>query len=119
MAYHHRKLTKRKKKHLAIRRKIQGTAERPRLTLFRSNRDIYAQLIDDTVGNTILSIDTREEKEKGIPASIAIAKKIATQIKNKKIKAVYLYSAGYPYHGRVKAFLQTVQAQLAPKTKNE
>ena len=105
--------------YLAIRKKIQGTAARPRLTIFRSNRDTYAQVIDDNTGRTILAIDTRKEPKKGIPASIAIAKKIATQIKAKKITTVYLDSAGYPYHGRVKAFLQTVQAQLTSKTKNE
>ncbi len=93
-----------------IRKKILGTSDRPRLTIFRSARHIYAQLIDDTKGSTIVSASSIEESVKGGQAfdskksqAVHIGKLIAERAISKGVKKVVFDRNGYLYHGRVKA----------------
>lgn len=98
---------KRKKR---IRKKIFGTLERPRLTVFRSNRHIYAQLVDDGSGNTLVSASSldkafREETDAGDKTQVAekIGQTIASRAIDKGFKKVVFDRNGFLYHGRVKA----------------
>lgn len=102
-----KKEIRRKKIHKRIRKKVSGTLERPRLCIFRSNTQIYAQLIDDLSGKTILSSSSLEDgindqkinkKEKAKLVGSAIAKKAL----DNNITAVIFDRGGYLYHGRVK-----------------
>ena len=95
----------------SIRRKIQGTAERPRLSVFRSNRDIYVQLIDDVAGHTLVGTSTKEVETSGnkVEQSKAVGKKIAEMAKTKGIEAVVFDRGGYLYHGRVKALAEAAR----------
>lgn len=92
----------------SIRKKIQGTAERPRMSIFRSNRDIYVQLIDDTQGHTIASASSRGAGVDGnkTDQSKAVGQKIAEVAKAAGIEQVVFDRGGYLYHGRVKALAE-------------
>ena len=93
--------------HKRIRRKIAGTTERPRLAIFRSVAHIYAQVIDDTKGATLVSASTVDKGAKtnggNVAAAKAIGKLVAERAKEKGIKAVVFDRGGYQYHGRIKA----------------
>jgi large subunit ribosomal protein L18 len=93
--------------HKRIRRKVQGTAERPRLAIFRSVAHIYAQVIDDAKGSTLVSASSIEKATKtnggNVAAAKAIGKTVAERAKEKGIKRVVFDRGGYQYHGRVKA----------------
>ena len=93
--------------HKRIRRKLAGTTERPRLAVFRSVAHIYAQVIDDTQGSTLVSASSVDKaaKVKGgnIAAAKTIGKLVAERAKEKGIKQVVFDRGGYHYHGRVKA----------------
>jgi large subunit ribosomal protein L18 len=96
------------KRHLRIRKKIKGTAERPRLSIFRSNKNIYAQLIDDVAGITLASASSKDESLKANyggnkDAASAVGKLIAKAGVEKGIKSVVFDRSGYIYHGRVAA----------------
>lgn len=97
----------RNRMHKRIRRKVSGTAERPRLAVHFSNKNVYAQLIDDTAGNTLAAASTRDKKLDGAGASIASATKIGVAIaenaKAAKIENVVFDRGGFVYHGKVKA----------------
>ena len=105
------KREKLKKRHKAIRSRVSGTAEKPRLQVFRSLNHIYAQLIDDEVGKTILSESSfvkGEEKKSSkkktkTEEAFEVGENIAKKAKDKKIKKVVFDRKGYLYHGRVKA----------------
>jgi large subunit ribosomal protein L18 len=91
-----------------IRKKISGTAERPRLSVFRSNSEIYAQLIDDLAGATLLGTSSRSKaiaKEKGTKTVVSrlVGLEIARLAKDKGIEAVVFDRNGFKYHGRLKA----------------
>jgi len=96
---------------MRIRKKVMGTAERPRLTVFRSLNHIYAQLVDDLTGRTILTVSSmdkevapRVKETKGkIEAGKLVGKQIAARAKEKGIERVCFDRSGYLYHGRVKA----------------
>jgi len=101
------KSARRKKIQLRIRKKINGTAELPRLSVFRSNKEIYAQLIDDKAGVTLASASSREE---GVSKSVnkveqakEVGKTLAEKAKAENIANVVFDRSGYLYHGRVKA----------------
>ena len=101
-------LGRRKRRHLRVRNKVSGTPERPRLVVFRSSKHIYAQLVDDQRGVTLLgAADTSEGVQiegKGKTAkSFALGKLIAERAKAKGIAAVVFDRGGFKYHGRVKA----------------
>ncbi len=97
--------TKLNRRHKAIRTRVSGTAERPRLQVFRSLNHIYAQLIDDDKGETILTENDQKEKskKKKVERAFEVGKRIAEKAKEKKIKKVVFDRKGYLYHGRVKA----------------
>ena len=96
--------------HERIRKKVNGTEERPRLCVFRSNKHIYAQIVDDAKGSTLASACSRDAETKGevknggnIAAAKAVGKMVAKRAKEKGIEAVLFDRGGYIYHGRVKA----------------
>ena len=93
--------------HQRIRRKLSGTAERPRLAVFRSVAHIYAQVIDDTAGATLVSASSIDKgaRTKGgnVAAAKLIGKLVAERAKEKGVKSVVFDRGGYQYHGRVKA----------------
>ena len=96
----------RTKKKLRIRRKITGSTEKPRLSIFRSARHMYAQIIDDSKGVTLVSASTLDvDGQKGSNKSTAsaIGKEIAKRALAKKIEAVVFDRNGYLFHGRIKA----------------
>jgi large subunit ribosomal protein L18 len=93
--------------HQRIRRKLTGSPERPRLAVFRSVAHIYAQVIDDSRGQTLVSASSVDKGAKtnggNIAAAKAIGKLVAERAKEKGIKSVVFDRGGYQYHGRVKA----------------
>ena len=93
--------------HKRIRRKLRGTAERPRLAVFRSIAHIYAQLIDDNAGATLVSASTLDKGGKtyggNVAAAKAVGKLVAERAREKGIQKVVFDRGGYPYHGRIKA----------------
>lgn len=98
----------RRQRHMRIRRRLEGTSERPRLCVYRSNKHIYAQIIDDIQGNTLVSASTLDADLKGIKswdcdAAKAVGTLIAKRAKEKGIDAVVFDRGGYIYHGRVAA----------------
>ena len=103
--------------HKRIRRKLAGTTARPRLAIFRSVAHIYAQVIDDAQGETLVSASSLDGKEKGakstggnVAAAKAIGKLVAERAKEKGIKSVVFDRGGYQYHGRVKALADAARA---------
>lgn len=88
-----------------IRRKVTGTAERPRLAVFKSLKHIYVQLIDDASGRTIVSASTHEKDTKGANATAAkaVGALIAQKAQDKGVKQVVFDRGGYLYHGNIKA----------------
>ena len=104
------------KKHKRIRNRFSGTAERPRLAVFRSNNHMYAQIIDDTVGNTLVSASTLEkevkaelEKTNNVEAAAYLGTIIAKRAIEKGIKEVVFDRGGYIYHGKVKALAEAAR----------
>ncbi|HAX93083.1 MAG TPA: 50S ribosomal protein L18 [Bacteroidales bacterium] len=103
------KLEKRSRIRLRIRKKISGTAERPRVAVFRSNKQIYAQVIDDNNGVTLLSVSSREKELAGqtgikkTEQAKLVGKSLAEKCKEKGIENVVFDRSGYKYHGRVKS----------------
>lgn len=99
----------RKRRHQRVRKKVHGTSERPRLSVFRSSKHTYAQLIDDLSGHTLVSASTVDPalKELQNGANVEAAKKvgelIAKRAKDKGLHTVVFDRSGYKYHGRVKA----------------
>ncbi|MFZ2339414.1 MAG: 50S ribosomal protein L18 [Bacteroidales bacterium] len=103
------KLEKRSRIRLRIRKKISGTAERPRVAVFRSNKQIYAQVIDDNNGVTLLSVSSREKEMAGqtgikkTEQAKLVGKSLAEKCREKGIGNVVFDRSGYKYHGRVKS----------------
>ena len=102
----------RKKRHLRVRETISGTAECPRLNVFRSNTNIFVQLIDDVKGVTLASSSSVELKLKNggnIEGARLVGKDIAEKAKKIKIKKVVFDRGGYLYHGRVEALAEAAR----------
>ena len=94
------------RRHVRVRKTVSGTKEMPRLNVFRSNNAIYAQVINDEEGTTLVSSSTLELKIKNggnIEAAKAVGKDVAEKCKKAKIKKVVFDRGGYLYHGRVAA----------------
>ncbi len=98
------------KKHMKIRNRFSGTAERPRLAVFRSNNHMYAQIIDDTVGNTLVAASTLEkevkaelEKTNNVDAAAYLGTVIAKRAIEKGIKEVVFDRGGFIYQGKIAA----------------
>jgi len=91
-----------------IRNKITGTAERPRLSVFKSNKDIYVQLIDDVNGHTLTATSSTElgKANANIEISKEVGKKLAEKATGNGISSVVFDRGGYPYHGKVKALAE-------------
>jgi large subunit ribosomal protein L18 len=92
--------------HTRIRRRVQGTEQRPRLAVFRSVKHIYAQVIDDAKGHTVVAASSTEKSAGNggnVAGAKAIGKLVADRANDKGIKAVVFDRGGYNYHGRVKA----------------
>jgi len=100
----------RAKKHMRIRNRVNGTSECPRLAVFRSNNHMYAQIIDDTVGNTLVSASTAQkevkaelEKTNDTAAAAYVGKIVAERALEKGITTVVFDRGGFVYHGKVQA----------------
>ena len=97
----------RERRHARVRNKISGTAERPRLCVFRSNSNIYVQVIDDVAGKTLAAASTLDKSIKTKHSNVEAAKEvgalIAKRLSEKKITTVVFDRSGYVYHGVVKA----------------
>ena len=103
----------RTRRHARVRRKISGTAERPRLCVFRSNANLYAQVIDDVAGNTLVSASTLDKEIKTKYSNKEAAKEvgalIAKRALEKNIKDVVFDRSGYIYHGVVKELAEAAR----------
>jgi large subunit ribosomal protein L18 len=106
-----------KVRHKRIRRRVTGTAERPRLAVHFSGQHIYAQVIDDSAGKTVVAASTVESGVKGngrTQANVATAEKVGTLVAQrsiqKNIKAVVFDRGGFSYHGKVKALADAARA---------
>lgn len=94
----------RSRRHLRVRKKVTGTAERPRLVVFRSLKHISAQLVDDVANRTLMTVTSSGiELGKKTEKSVEVGKRIAARAKDAGITKVVFDRAGYKYHGRVKA----------------
>jgi len=101
-----------------IRKKLRGTADRPRVFVFKSNRYIYSQAIDDDTGSVLVAASSTEKefkekkkKAKNVEASKTVGEMIAKRLKKKKIKQVVFDRGIYPYHGRVKALAEAMRKE--------
>ena len=106
----------REKKHMRIRNRFSGTAERPRLAVFRSNNHMYAQIIDDPVGNTLVSASTLEKeinaelnKTNDVEAAAYLGKVIAKRAMDKGISEVVFDRGGFLYHGKIEALAEAAR----------
>ena len=103
----------RQRRHKRVRNKVHGTAVRPRLNVYRSLNHIYAQVIDDDAGNTLVSASTLDKSMRGDLDALdtqdqakAVGKAVAERAKAKGIETVVFDRGGYPYHGQVKALAE-------------
>ena len=103
----------RTRRHAIVRTKLSGTAERPRLCVYRSNSNIYAQIIDDVAGNTLVSASTLDKEVKTKKSNIEAAKEVGTLIAKrataKNIKNVVYDRGGYIYHGIIKELAEAAR----------
>jgi len=97
----------RRRRHFRVRKSVHGTASKPRLAVFRSNKYIYAQVIDDESGSTIVSASSRESAVKGstltVDTAIEVGRLVGARAKDAGISAVAFDRGGFKYHGRIKA----------------
>jgi large subunit ribosomal protein L18 len=105
------------RRHARVRRRVTGTAQRPRLSVFRSLNHVYAQIVDDQAGKTVAAASTREkdvaEGLKSKSSSVAaerVGKTIAERAKAKGISSVVFDRGGYKYHGRIKALAEAARS---------
>jgi large subunit ribosomal protein L18 len=111
------KVSSREKRHRRIRKKIVGTIERPRLSIRRSTSHLYAQIIDDTKGKTLVSVSTMSadlkdkiKKDAGnVKGAVILGSAIAEKCKKEGVTKVVFDRAGYLYHGRVKALAEAAR----------
>lgn len=99
----------RKIRHKRVRKQISGTSLVPRLNVYRSNNNIYAQIIDDEKGVTLAEASSMKEKGNNIEVAAKVGKAIAAAAKKKKISKVVFDRGGYLYHGRVKALAEAAR----------
>ena len=102
------------RRHRRVRKKVRGTAERPRLAVYRSNRHIIAQVIDDSAGHTLVSASSTEAELRSGPTgnvagAAAVGQLIAARAKEKNITAVVFDRGGFRYHGRVAALADSAR----------
>ena len=103
----------RARRHARVRNKVSGTAERPRLCVYRSNTNLYAQIIDDVAGNTLVAASTLDKeiktKKSNVEAATEVGALIAKRAAAKNIKTVVYDRGGYIYHGVVKALAEAAR----------
>ena len=106
----------RAKKHMRIRNRVSGTSERPRLAVFRSNNHMYAQIIDDVAGNTLVAASTAEkevkaelEKTNNVDAAAYVGTVVAKRAIEKGIKEVVFDRGGFLYHGKIEALAEAAR----------
>ena len=106
----------RAKKHMRIRNRVSGTSERPRLAVFRSNNHMYAQIIDDVTGNTLVAASTAEkevkaelEKTNNVDAAAYVGTVVAKRAIEKGIKEVVFDRGGFLYHGKIEALAEAAR----------
>ena len=106
------KRVNRTRRQLRGRAKIAGTAERPRVTVFKSNAHVYVQAIDDVTGTTIAAVNDKQLKKAGTKTDHAAeaGKKLAALLKEKGVSAIVFDKAGFKYHGRIKAVAEALRA---------
>ncbi len=112
------KLTHRQRRHRAIRARVVGVAERPRVSVFRSNQHLYAQVIDDRTHKTLIGANDVKIKSAGVPKEIsgkskkayALGKAVAEKMQSLGIARAVFDRGGFKYHGRVKAFAEGLRA---------
>ena len=110
------KLSGKKRRHLRIRKNVSGTTERPRLSVKRSLKNLFIQVVDDSKGVTLLSASTAEKlfKQKvayggNVKAATLLGEMVAAKAKEKNIGRVVFDRGGYDYHGRIKAFAEAAR----------
>jgi large subunit ribosomal protein L18 len=105
--------TARDRRHRRVRKKVYGTAQRPRLAVFKSNRYIYAQIIDDELGRTIVAASSQEKalrsKTLSRESAAEVGKLLAERATGADVTEVVFDRGGYPYHGRVRALADAVR----------
>lgn len=108
-----KKLESRKKRKLRVRKNIFGTDKIPRLSVYKSNRNIYAQLIDDLTGKTLANSSTKELKldSKNVDSSFKVGKDLGKKAKALKIERVVFDRNGYIYHGKIKSLADGVRSE--------
>ena len=103
----------RERRHARVRTKISGTTERPRLCVYKSNTNLYAQIIDDTKGVTLIQASTLDKevktKHSNVEAAKEVGKLIAKRAAEKKIKTVVFDRSGYVYHGVIKQLAESAR----------
>jgi large subunit ribosomal protein L18 len=109
------KSEQRVRRHRRVRKKVLGTAERPRLAVFRSNKHVYVQVIDDLAGRTLASASTLEAERRGaatatVDAAKQVGQAVAERVKAAGITAVVFDRGGFKYHGRVAAVADGARA---------
>lgn len=108
-----RKIKQRLSRKIHIRKRVSGTAERPRLCVFKSNKKLYLQVIDDTCGKTLAAASLLEKEFKSLHPTVESATKLGTvlgaRLKEKKIEKIVFDRSGYKYHGVVKAVAEAVR----------
>jgi large subunit ribosomal protein L18 len=108
------RLEARRRRHVRVRKVVVGTSERPRLSVFRSNRYLYAQVIDDKTGRTLASASSQEaslrSKTLSVETATEIGKLVAERAKSAGVGAVVFDRGGFTYHGRIKALADAARA---------
>jgi large subunit ribosomal protein L18 len=108
------RLEARRRRHVRVRKAVVGTSERPRLSVFRSNRYLYAQVIDDKTGRTLASASSQEaslrSKTLSVETATEIGKLVAERAKSAGVGAVVFDRGGFTYHGRIKALADAARA---------
>ncbi|MCX7021648.1 MAG: 50S ribosomal protein L18 [bacterium] len=105
----------RSRRHFHIRKRVQGTAERPRMAVFRSNRHLYVQLVDDEAGHTLASASTLDLRSEGAAVTanrqtaVKVGALIADRAKGKNITNVVFDRGGFKFHGKVKALAEAAR----------
>jgi large subunit ribosomal protein L18 len=116
MARTEHKLELRRRRHARVRRRVHGSASRPRLAVFRSNKHISAQLIDDDAGRTLAAASSIEAELRGVPggnidAAANVGKLVAARAKEAGISTVVFDRGGFAYHGRVAALADAARGE--------
>ncbi len=120
MDHHKRKTALRKRRHRRVRKRVEGTAQRPRLCVFRSNKHIYAQVIDDWAGCSLASASTRSPEVKQriangatVEAAALVGELLGGKCLANGITQMVFDRAGFKYHGRVKALAEAARKRFA------